>query len=112
LTSRVRKLATLATLATGVATVAAGCGTRTIEGSRVSQRIADGLERQVGQRPEHVRCPDQIEATVGKRARCTIVGTDGSELGVTVTIKNERGRIAYTVDNRQSKPPTKRPSGR
>jgi len=112
LTSRARSLTALAVLAAAVPALLAGCGTRTVEGSAVSQRISDGLQRQVGQRPAQVRCPDQIEAEAGKRARCTIVGTDGSEIGVRVTMKDDQGKFDYAVDNRVSKPPTKRPSGR
>jgi len=86
--------------------VLAGCGTKTVQGSEVSKRISEGLHRQVGQRPDQVKCPDQVEAKAGKKARCTIVASDGSEVGLTVTMKDDKGKFDYAVDNRLSKPPT------
>jgi hypothetical protein len=87
--------------------VLAGCGSNTVKGDAVAQRVSAGLEREVGQRPADVRCPKEIEAMAGEKARCTIVGSDGSEIGLTVTMKDDKGKFDYVVDSKPSKPPTK-----
>ena len=65
----------------------------------------------MGKRPSAVRCPSKIEAKAGQKARCTIVGSDGSEIGMTVTMKDDEGNFSYVVDNKLSKPPTKKSKG-
>jgi Domain of unknown function (DUF4333) len=96
--------------AVALVTVAAlaGCSTCTVQGADVSKRISEGLEKEVGQRPNAVRCPPEIEAKPGAKARCTIVGSDGREIGLTVTMKDERGKFDYGVDREVSKQPTKK----
>ena len=103
-----RRLAAAAALLGVAPALLAGCGTKTVQGNAVEQKVADGLQRQVGQRPADVRCPDKIEAKAGAKARCTIVGSDGSEIGMTVTMKDDQGNFSYVVDNKLSKPPTKK----
>ena len=102
-----KHLATLVIALLGLP-IATGCGAQTVEGKAVADQVSQGLERRVGQRPSAVRCPQEIEARAGNKARCTIVGSDGSEIGVTVTMRDDQGKFDYTVDSKLSKPPTKR----
>lgn len=88
--------------------VLGGCGTKTVEGEEAEKKIADSLTQRVGQRPEAVECPSQIEAKAGQKARCKLKASDGSEIGVTVTMADDTGKFNYQVDNKLSKPPTKR----
>ena len=101
-----RLLATLAVVA-GVLAIT-GCGTKTVDGDEVATTVSDGLTQRVGQRPGEVECPPKIEAKVGQKARCTLKGSDGSEIGVTVTMKDDQGKFDYAVDSKLSKPPSKR----
>jgi hypothetical protein len=103
-----RRLATAVVFLGAAPALLVGCGSKTVQGSEVSRRISDGLARQVGQRPAQIKCPKQIEAKAGQKARCTIVGADGSEIGLTVTMKDDQGKFDFAVDNKLSKPPTKR----
>jgi len=102
-----RLAATVALVGVGPALLA-GCGEKTVQGSQVAQRVTEGLARQVGQGPAAVKCPEKIVAKAGQKARCTIVGSDGSEIGMTVTMKDDQGKFDYAVDNKLSKPPPKR----
>jgi hypothetical protein len=85
-----RALLTLPALAFGLA----ACGTATLSADDVAKGAADGLERQVGQRPD-ITCPDDVEAKVGRKTRCTLTaeGLEG-EYGVTVTITSVEGDTA------------------
>ena len=106
-----RRLGPTATALALAAALLVGCGSKTLPGSAVSQRISAGLERQVGERPGAVRCPKEIEAKPGQRARCKIVGSDGSEIGLTVVMKDDRGRFDYVVDKTLSKQPRPKAKG-
>lgn len=97
----------LATTAS-VAIMLGGCGTKTVQGEEAEKKIADSLTQRVGQRPGAVECPSQIEAKVGQKARCKLRASDGSEIGLTVTMTDDTGRFDYEVDNKLSKPPTRR----
>jgi hypothetical protein len=74
-----------------VLVLAAGCGTGTVSKGDVAKAAEDSLEQQVGQRPD-VACPDDLEAKVGAKTRCTLTadGLDG-KYGVTVTVTKVDG---------------------
>lgn len=71
----------------------AGCGdpTPTVDRSTLEDRISSGLEKQVGQRPDDISCPDDLEGKVGNTMRCTLTaGSD--ELGVSVKVTGVDGK--------------------
>ena len=80
----------------------AGCGTKTVAGTAVAQKISESLQQKVGKRYS-VGCPSKIEVKAGKTARCRINGTDGS-VGVTVTMKDDKGHFNYRTDRLPKKP--------
>ena len=67
----------------GLLACLAGCASP-LPAERVAGAVADALEAQLGFRPE-VRCPDDVEAEVGAKARCT-AAVDGETYGATVTV--------------------------
>ena len=106
---RARRLGPTLGVVAGALIVLSGCGTKTVNGQEVEKTIADGLAQRFGQRPTAVECPAQIEAKAGHKTRCKIKASDGSEIGLTVTMTDDKGKFDYAVDNKLSKPPTKRP---
>lgn len=101
-----RPLATLAATAAAVSLLA-GCGTRTVEGQELEGKITTSLERQVGERPDAIECPNEVDAKKGTKARCIIKASDGSEIGLNVTMTDDEGAFDYEVDQQASKPPAK-----
>lgn len=77
-----------------------GGGADAVSASEVEDRISSDLEEQVGQEPDEVSCPDDLEAEEGATLECTLTaGTD--ELGVTVTVQSVEGdtvNYAFEVD--------------
>ncbi len=53
--------------------------------------VSDRLEEQVGQRPESVDCPGDLEGALDAEVRCTLVTKDGQEYGVTLTVTSVEG---------------------
>lgn len=81
-------------LATGCS---ASTGDSAVSGKTLAAQVSTQLEKQVGQKPEKVACPDPLKAKVGATARCTL--TDGdTELGVTVTTKSVKdGTVNFNI---------------
>lgn len=56
-----------------------------VDKATLEKKVADILEQEVGQRPDKIECPGDLEGTVGETMRCTLTaGTD--QLGLTVTV--------------------------
>ncbi len=75
-----------------------GIGDKVIDKSEVEQGASDALAKIVGQAPDTVTCPDDLDAKVGATERCTLTaGKD--ELGMTVTVKSldEGTNVAHYV---------------
>lgn len=61
-----------------------------ISADSLEEQLADALEGDVGQRPDAVDCPGDLEGEVGATQRCTLTaGAD--ELGVDVTVTGVEG---------------------
>ncbi|MGW6499514.1 DUF4333 domain-containing protein [Nonomuraea angiospora] len=75
------------------ASVDIGGGTgATVAKSAMEQQISDQLTKAVGQRPKAVVCPSGMKATKGVTLKCQLEAEDGTEFGVTATIKSTEGR--------------------
>jgi hypothetical protein len=76
---------------------AAACGSSVSKEdlqSQVSQQLTD----QVGQAPESVTCPDDLDAEVGRSTRCQLRTTDGTTYGVGVTVtKVENSNVSFDI---------------
>ena len=75
-----------------------GGGTPYLPQEDVEQIINDKLTKQVGQSPDDITCPRDLEGTVGTTMRCTLTaGPD--KLGVTVTVTSvEDKRINFDAE--------------
>jgi hypothetical protein len=69
--------------------------------AELERSITDGLEREVGQRPDRIECPSGIAAEVGESIRCVL--TAGQErIGLTATVTAVDGDnvgLDFQVDN-------------
>ncbi|PXY30949.1 DUF4333 domain-containing protein [Prauserella muralis] len=85
-----------------VALAVAGCSAEVKTENKVSPEnlqtsVADALEKQVGQRPESIDCPEGIDAEQGAKARC-VLEHQGTRYGVSVTVTSaEGGNVKYDV---------------
>ena len=71
-----------------------GCSfTQSIDQSEVETQIADSLEAQVGQHPDSVECPGDLDGEVGATMRCTLTAGD-TKFGVGVEVTNVEGKKA------------------
>ena len=75
------------------ALVLAGCsiGTPTVAQEDVEKTVSDQLEAQVGQAPDKITCPGDLEGKVGTEMRCTLEA-GGDTLGLTVTVTKVEGK--------------------
>ncbi|MCA1709324.1 MAG: DUF4333 domain-containing protein, partial [Actinobacteria bacterium] len=89
---RAHRLGPALAVAASVSLVLGGCGTKTVQGEEAERKISDSLTQRVGQRPGAVECPSQIEAKAGQKARCKLKASDGSEIGLTVTMTDDTGK--------------------
>jgi hypothetical protein len=94
----------LTTLTAGVLLV--GCsvsaGTGASEPKLSSDKLADTVARKLadttGQPKPDVTCPEDLTGKVGTTTRCTLTASDGSTLGVTVTVSSVEGdRINFDI---------------
>jgi hypothetical protein len=53
----------------------------------VEKSAKDALTQQVGQAPDSVTCPNDLDATVGASERCTL-SAGGQTIGLTVTVSS------------------------
>jgi hypothetical protein len=68
--------------------------TTTLSADTVASSAEDALEEQIGVRPS-ISCPEDVEAKVGAKTRCTLTGGDDpTEYGVTVTVTSVDGKNA------------------
>lgn len=81
----------------------ASCSSSTpaVSQSQVEDKVATQLEEQVGQAPDSVDCPGDLEGEVGTTMQCTL--TAGSDtLGVTVEVEEVDGddvNFTFEVDD-------------
>lgn len=78
--------------------VLAGCGASVVAEKDLEKGVSDQLTESVGQAPDDIDCPGDLEAEVGTTMRCTLTaGPD--ELGLTVTVTEVDGsEINYEVE--------------
>jgi hypothetical protein len=89
-------LASLLLLGTGCATDA---DPEPISGDELEKEVSAGLAEQVGQTPDDVSCPEDLQPEEGATVRCVL--TAGSDkLGVTVTATSVEpsGRVNFEAE--------------
>lgn len=71
-----------------------GCSsTPTVPSGDAAQQIADVLEEKTGQRPDEVRCAEDLEAEIGAAMRCELSDGDAT-YGVTISITDVTDGVA------------------
>jgi hypothetical protein len=89
---RLRLLAAIPFLLAGL--TACSSSTAVLTADTVATSAEDALEEQIGIRPT-ISCPEDVEAKVGEKTRCTLTGGDDpTEYGVTVTVTSVEGKNA------------------
>ena len=75
------------------AVLIAGCssGTVTVDRHKLEKEISDDLTKVVGQRPKSITCPSDLKGVVGTKMRCQLEASDGSKIGLTVTVTSVKG---------------------
>jgi hypothetical protein len=77
------------------AVIFAGCST-TLDGTRLQQVIADGLQEQAGVTATVV-CPSDRPLQLGDVFTCTATTADGQTLTITVTQTDSQGNVHWAV---------------
>ncbi|HEX6856465.1 MAG TPA: DUF4333 domain-containing protein [Streptosporangiaceae bacterium] len=70
------------------AVLIAGCstGSGSVDRHKVEKEVSDELTKTVGQRPKAIICPGDLKAVEGTKMRCKLEASDGSEIGLTLTV--------------------------
>lgn len=86
--------AALARACVGLVLLTAGCAASTgsveLTPGEVESGVNDLIERELGQLPQDVDCPDGMPAEVGASVRCTLTIPEGL-LGASVTVNSVEG---------------------
>ncbi|MEP9383535.1 DUF4333 domain-containing protein [Nocardioides sp. KR10-350] len=86
------------------ALLVAGCGasasigTPEIKKADLEKKVSDGLTKSVGQRPDDISCPGDLDAKLHAKTRCVLTA-GGDRIGVTVTVDRVDG-TKYHLDIR------------
>ena len=77
-------------LACGVVVLITGCrvgtGSGSVDRHTVEKEVSDELTKTVGQRPKAITCPGDLKAVEGTKMRCQLEASDGSKIGLTLTV--------------------------
>jgi hypothetical protein len=77
-------LACGAVLITGCSFSAGSSGS--VDRHKVENEVSGELTKTVGQRPKAVTCPGDLKAVEGTKMRCQLEASDGSKIGLTLTV--------------------------
>lgn len=76
----------------GLAVVAAsvlllgGCGSSTVAGEDLAEQVSSQLAEQVGQEPDSVDCPEDLDAEEGATTSCTLTAGEATyDVAIEVT---------------------------
>jgi len=95
-----KSIVVLALSAVALTGCKASFDTRSVSGDDLAQQVSAALEKSVGQVPDKVVCPDDLNAAEGKTVRCTLT-FQGTSYGVTVTsdgVKDDKVQFHVEVD--------------
>lgn len=81
-----------ATALAALALLLAGCSQSvTVGQAELEKEVSAQLEQTVGQAPDAVDCPGDLDGEVGAEMRCTLTAGE-DELGLTVTVTSVEGK--------------------
>lgn len=84
-----------------------GCSAQTyskISREQLQQKVSSLLEKQVGQRPDKIECPGDLDAKTGATTRCVLTA-GGTRLGTTVRVTSATEDGNYKLDIQVDKQP-------
>ena len=82
--------------------VVAGCGSdATIRPEGAERTIVNFVQRETGFRPTDVKCPDGVEAEVGKRFECSFTGPEGPYTAFMEVRKVDGETVLFRIDTRR-----------
>jgi hypothetical protein len=85
-----------------VGAAGAGCsGQAVLSQAQAEKQISAALEKEVGQKPDKVTCPGDVDAEKGKTMKCELTA-DGTTYGLTITItsvKDDNVKFDIKVDS-------------
>lgn len=84
-------VATAALLAGCSASVSVGETTPKMSKEKLADTVAERLAAKMNQPKPDMACPEDLEGKKGTTTRCTLTASDGSTLGVTVTVTSVDG---------------------
>ena len=87
------------------AVLIAGCSTGpgSVDRHKVEKEVSDELTKTVGQRPKSITCPGDLKAVEGTKMRCQLLASDGTKLGLTLTVtsvKDSHVKFHISVDQK------------
>ncbi|MEW2402693.1 DUF4333 domain-containing protein [Streptomyces sp. NPDC046862] len=69
-----------------------------LSADKLATTVAEKLAATTGQPKPDISCPEDLTGKVGTTTRCTLTASDGSTLGVTVTVSSvEGGKINFDI---------------
>jgi uncharacterized protein DUF4333 len=82
-----------------------GCGgEKTLDTSAAEKAIADNIQKQIGDKPRRVACPDSIAAKKGGTFTCRVTRSDGRVIVVKAVQQDDKGDFLFSPATRQAKP--------
>lgn len=69
-----------------------------LSADKLAATVAEKLAATTGQPKPDITCPEDLTGKVGTTTRCTLTASDGSTLGVTVTVSSvDGGNINFDI---------------
>ena len=92
------KLVTTCAAALSVLALAA-CGEDVVSKDDVESQASTVIEKEVGQKPKSITCPDDLKAKVGETMKCELTAPDDSKVDVTVKVTSASdGEAKFSVE--------------
>jgi hypothetical protein len=69
-----------------------------LSADKLATTVAEKLAAATGQQKPDITCPEDLVGKVGNTTRCTLTASDGSTLGVTVTVTSvDGGNVNFDI---------------
>ena len=75
----------------------AACGKTTIDTGSAEDSISDNIQKQLGQKPKSVDCPDDIEAKKGGTFQCKVTASNGSTATIKAVQTDDNGHFNFSI---------------
>lgn len=79
------------------ALVLGGCGAKRLNTDKLEGKIKQGIEQQARVKVKKVDCPSDVKVKQGDVFTCTAVTATGQKARITVTQRDDKGNVNYSV---------------